>query len=80
MNELQIVRRMLRGAMFGVPAGTPLAREVLGWARTRPSVLGAITAAEAKKLTWKALGRLLLDDLARICVEQDQARGGDLQR
>jgi hypothetical protein len=66
MNELQIVRRMLRGAMFGVPAGTPLAREVLGWARTRPSVLGAITAAEAKKLTWKALGRLLLDEAPGI--------------
>jgi SpoVK/Ycf46/Vps4 family AAA+-type ATPase len=66
MNELQIVHRMLRGAMSGVPAGTPLAREVLGWARTRPSVLGAITAAEAKKLTWKALGRLVLDEAPGI--------------
>src|SRR5688500_5274838 len=67
MTEYEIARRMLRRAMRGTPAASHLAKDVLEWARTHGRTLFGLTAAQAKKLTWTDLARLL--DEAPAAVE-----------
>lgn len=62
MNQIQIARRMLRRAMRGMPAASPLAKSLLEFGRTNGSALFGLKTAEAKKLTWTALRRAVAED------------------
>jgi AAA+ superfamily predicted ATPase len=62
MNQIQIIRRMMRRAMRGVHAATQPGKDLLEFGRTHGRVLFGLKAAEAKKLTWTALKRAVADD------------------
>jgi transitional endoplasmic reticulum ATPase len=55
MTENEIVRRMLRRTVRGIPASAPLAKAVLDWARANGPDLFGLSAAQAKKMSWTAL-------------------------
>lgn len=62
MNQIQIIRRMMRRAVRGVHATTQPAKDLLEFGRTHGRMLFGLKAAEAKKLTWTALRRAVSDD------------------
>lgn len=62
MTEMDITRRMLRRALRGSAAASPLAKDLLDFGRTNGRVLFDLKATEARKLTWTALKRAVADD------------------
>lgn len=62
MNQNQITRRMLRRAMRGLHAASPLAKSLLEFGRTHVCALFGLKNAEAKKLNWTVLKRMVADD------------------
>jgi SpoVK/Ycf46/Vps4 family AAA+-type ATPase len=69
MTENEIVRRMLRRTVRGVPATAPLAKAVLEWARANATDLFGLTAAQATKTTWTALARRVEEAPADVHAE-----------
>lgn len=62
MDEITIVRRMLRRAMQGVPAASAPGKILLEFGRSHGAKLFGLRPAEAKKLTWTALKRAAAKD------------------
>ncbi len=79
MTENEIVRRMLRRAMCGVPASAPHAKALLEWARAHGTALFGLKAAQAKKLTWTALAQALRDAPEESRPERAADPGGVLR-
>lgn len=62
MNQNQITRRILRRATRGLHAASPLARNLLEFGRNHGCTLFGLKNAEARKLNWTALKRLVSED------------------
>jgi hypothetical protein len=62
MNQILIVRRMLRRAVRGAPASSQLAKQLLDFGRTYGRTLLGVKPAEGKKLTWTGLAKAVQDD------------------
>jgi SpoVK/Ycf46/Vps4 family AAA+-type ATPase len=65
MTEFEIVRSLMLRAMRGVPASSPLAKELLQWARSNGGWLPGLSAAENRKLNWTGLDARLRVDAPR---------------
>jgi SpoVK/Ycf46/Vps4 family AAA+-type ATPase len=55
MDEITITRRMLRRALRGTPAASPLGKELFAFGRRHAALLFGCSPAAARKLTWTAL-------------------------